>query len=66
MGQFYISNDNENDVQRCNESLRSEASIVITGLTVEGQHLKAFQGTVQSIDGDPKRGWGKRYKVTIR
>jgi hypothetical protein len=66
MGQFYISNDNENDVRRCNESLRTTAPIVITGLTLEGLHLKAFQGIVQSIDGDPKRGWGKRYKVTIR
>jgi hypothetical protein len=66
MHQFYISNDNVNDVQRCNESLRAEAPIVITGLTIEGQRVQAFRGIVQSVDDDSKRGQGRRYKVTIR
>jgi hypothetical protein len=58
MGQFYISNDNENDVQRCNQSLRSEASILITGLTVEGSILRHSRApfsqwmAIQSVAGE--------------
>jgi len=64
MSQFYISNDDENDVRRCNESLAFRQSITITGLNMNGQ-VAGFTGVVQSVAHDAKRDVGRRYKVTI-
>jgi hypothetical protein len=64
MPQFYISNDNENDVRRCNESLAFRQLITITGLNMDGQ-VAAFTGVVQSVAQDAMRDKGRRYQVTI-
>jgi hypothetical protein len=64
MPQFYISNDDENDVRRCNESRAFRQSITITGLNMNGQ-VAAFSGFVQSVEHDAKRDGGRRYRVTI-
>jgi hypothetical protein len=48
MSQFYISNDSEADVQRCNESRDTRLPITITGLTRDG-FVKEFRGVVQSV-----------------
>ena len=64
MSQFYISNDNENDVRRCNESLTGRRSITITGLNMDGQ-VGAFTGVVQSVEHDATRDKGRHYRVTI-
>jgi hypothetical protein len=64
MPQFYISNDNENDVRRCTESLTGRRPITITGLNLDGQ-VAAFTGVVQSVDLDAVRDKGRRYQVTI-
>jgi hypothetical protein len=63
--QFYISNDSEVDVQRCKESRDTGRPITIIGLTRDGL-LKAFNGVVQSVEHDPKRNPGTRFRVTIR
>ena len=64
MSQFYISNDGDNDVSRCNESLISHHSITITGLNMDGQ-VAAFTGVVQSVVHDTKREKGRRYRITM-
>ena len=65
MPQFYISNDNENDVRRCNKSLVvSRRPITITGLNMDGQ-VTALTGVVQSVEHDAMRDKGRRYRVTI-
>ncbi len=64
MSQFYISDDNENDVRRCNESRDDQVVITITGLTIDG-HIKAFTGIVQSVEHDEVRDQGKRWRVTL-
>jgi hypothetical protein len=64
MSQFYISNDSEADVQRCNESRDTRLPITITGLTRDG-FVKEFRGVVQSVEHYPKRDAGTRFRVTI-
>jgi hypothetical protein len=64
MAQFYISNDDPSDVQRCNESIASRRPITITGLNMDGQ-VAAFTGVVQSIEQDAMREQGRHYRVTI-
>jgi hypothetical protein len=64
MTQFYISNDSEADVQRCNESRDTRLPITITGLTRDG-FVKEFRGVVQSVEHYPKRDAGTRFRVTI-
>jgi hypothetical protein len=64
MPQLYISNDNENDVRRCNESLAGRRPITMTGLNMDGQ-VTALTGIVQSVEHDAMRDKGRRYRVTI-
>jgi hypothetical protein len=45
MAFFYIGNDNEKDVRRCQESRDHQDSITGTGLAVDGQ-IKDFTGVV--------------------
>jgi hypothetical protein len=61
---FYISNDNENDVIRCRESLAEGHSIVITGIGIDGK-VGAFTGVVQSVAHNAMQKPGRRYSVTI-
>ena len=63
-GQFYISNDDEDDVQKCKGSRDFRTSITITGRTIDG-FTKAFTGIVQSVEHDLARAPGARWRVTI-
>jgi hypothetical protein len=65
MAQFYISNDEPKDVQRCKESCAERVPITITGLTMENR-VGVFTGVVQGIENDEKRPQGRRWRVTIR
>jgi hypothetical protein len=60
---FYIGGDNENDIRRCHES--RDHPITITGLAVDGR-IREFTGIVQTIDHDPERRPGKKWRVIIR
>jgi hypothetical protein len=66
VARFYISRDNEIDAVTCRDSMKNKFKISITGSTVNGQHTMWFEGIVQSVDEDARRGTGKRHKVTIR
>ena len=46
---FYISNDDEADVQKCKESRDSRTSTTIIGRTIDG-FIKPFTGVVQSVE----------------
>jgi hypothetical protein len=45
VSQFYITNDSELDIQRCNESRHSQNAIVIMAQTIGGS-IKTFKGVV--------------------
>jgi hypothetical protein len=60
---FYISDGNENDIRCCHES--RDRPITITGLAVDGK-MREFTGVVQTIDHDPERPPGKKWRVIIR
>ena len=62
--QFYISNDDEADVQKCKDSRDSRTSITIIGRTIDG-FIKPFTGVVESVEHDLARGPGARWRVTI-
>ena len=64
MSQFYISNDDENDALRCDESRDAQRVITITALTIYGR-IKAFTGIVQAIEHDAQCEPGKRWRVTM-
>ena len=61
---FYISEDNENDVQRCQESRLEGRPITITAIDIDGK-IAAFTGVVQSVAHDGTRKPGRRFSVTI-
>ena len=61
---FYISEDNENDVQRCQESRLEGRPITITATDIDGK-IAAFTGVVQSVAHDGTRKPGRRFSVTI-
>ena len=61
---FYISNDDEADVQKCKESRDSRTSTTIIGRTIDG-FIKPFTGVVQSVEHDLARAPGTRWRVTI-
>jgi hypothetical protein len=61
MSQFYISNDSEADVQRCNESGDTRLPITITGLTRNG-FVKEFRGVSRTLSEARRR---HRFRVTI-
>jgi hypothetical protein len=62
---FYIGNDNQNDIRRCHESRDHQDPITVTGLAIESQ-MKDFTRIVQTVDLDPERPDGKRWRVIIR
>jgi hypothetical protein len=64
MSQFYIINDDENDIRRCNASRDDQMVIAITGVAIDG-HIKGFTGIVQSVEHDAIRDQGKRWRVTM-
>ena len=64
MSQFYVINDNDFDVRRCNGSRDDQILITITGVSLDG-HIKAFAGIVQSVEHDLDRDQGRRWRVTI-
>ena len=66
IAQFYICRDNEIDAATCRDSMKNKFKISITGSTIDRQHTTWFEGIVQSVDEDARRGAGKRHKVNIR
>ena len=64
MSQFYIINDNDFDVRRCNESRDHQMPISIRGLTPDG-HIKAFAGIVHAVEHDVERDHGRQWRITI-
>jgi hypothetical protein len=65
MGQFYIRYDSEAEARRCHESRDARVPITVMGQTAEGA-IKVFAGVVQSVDYDPTRDPGRRFRVTMR
>jgi hypothetical protein len=65
MTAFYISNDFANDVRRCIRSWECQHPLKIYGVSVEGE-VKHFTGTVQTVDHDPQRADGRRWRVIIQ
>jgi hypothetical protein len=65
MSQFYISNDDKNDAQRCRASRDNGQASTFTGLSIDGQ-VRPFYGIVELVDFEPSRGPGKHYLITIR
>lgn len=63
--QFYICRDNGIDAATCRASMKNKFKISITGSTIDRQDTKWFEGIVQPVDEDARRGAGKRHKVTI-
>jgi hypothetical protein len=66
IAQFYICRDNEIDAATCRDSMKNKFKISITGSTIDRQHTTWFEGIVQSVDENARRGAGKHHKVTIR
>jgi hypothetical protein len=64
MSVFYIGNDSEIDAERCWFSLGKKEPITIFGLSLEGR-AACFTGVVQSIQFDPKRERGSRWRVVM-
>jgi len=65
MGQFYIRYDSEAEARRCHESCDARVPISVMGQTAEGV-IKVFAGVVQSVEYDPTRESGRRFRVTMR
>jgi hypothetical protein len=66
VGQFYICLDNLHNVARCVESRDNEAVITIAGVPVGGGVVKMFTGIIQSVEHDPKRGYSRKWLITMR
>ena len=60
MSQFYITNDSELDIQRCNESRHSQNAIVIVAQTIAGSinPLRALFNQSNTIRSAPQAGDG--------
>jgi hypothetical protein len=66
MSQFYMNQDDKDGRQRCQESLKLQRSITISGVPAMGGVAKFYTGIVQGIESDPKRGPGRELRITIR
>jgi hypothetical protein len=53
VNQFYIIDDGRLDIQRCNESRRSQEPTVLMARAIAGS-FETFKGVVQSVEHDPK------------
>jgi hypothetical protein len=65
MGQFYLRYDSAAEARRCHESCDARVPITVMGQTADGA-VKVFAGVVQSVDYDPTRESGRRFRVTMR
>jgi hypothetical protein len=60
----YLREDNDIDAERCRISLREKSPITL--LTLDGAgHVVCFTGVVQSIQFDPNRAAGMRWRVEM-
>jgi hypothetical protein len=64
MSQFYIRFDSEAEARRCRESCDARVAITIMGQMADGTS-KVFAGVVQSVEYDPARDSGRRFRVTM-
>jgi hypothetical protein len=60
----YLRDDNEIDAERCQISLREKSPITLLTLDRAG-HVVCFAGVVQSIQFDPSRATGMRWRVEM-
>jgi hypothetical protein len=65
MTTLYISNDFANDVRRCIRAWECQHTLEFHGVTADGE-VKHFTGTVQTVDHDPQRADGRRWRVIIQ
>jgi hypothetical protein len=64
MDQFYIRDDDEDGIRRCELSQIDGTSITIAGLSAEGQ-VKLYTGVVQSLVRDEQRDPDRRWRVRM-
>jgi hypothetical protein len=60
----YLRDDNEIDVERCRISLREKSPITLFTLDDRGR-VACLTGVVQSIQFDPNRAVGRRWRVEM-
>jgi hypothetical protein len=64
MSVCYLRNDSEIDVEQCRISLRDKSTISLFTLDSAGR-VACLTGVVQSIRFDPKRPFGRRWRVEM-
>jgi hypothetical protein len=64
MNMIYLRNDSEIDAERCRISLGDRSSITLFALDYAGR-VSCFTGVVQSIQFDPNRVVGMRWRVEM-
>jgi hypothetical protein len=64
MSVCYLHNDNEIDAERCRISLREKSPVTLFTLDSAG-HVFWLTGVVQSLQFDPNRARGMRWRVEM-
>jgi hypothetical protein len=64
MSVCYLRNDSEIDAERCRISLREKTRLTIFALDCAGR-IACFTGVIQSIQFDPGRNIGMRWRVIM-
>jgi hypothetical protein len=64
MSVCYLRNDSEIDAERCRISLREKSPITLFTLDSAGR-VACLTGVVQSIQFDPNRAVGRRWRVEM-
>ena len=60
---FYI--DNDNDAERCRESLRSEKPISVEGEDPLTGRIKSYKGLVLAVEKTNPEALGERWRIAI-